>query len=1467
MAKYLRARGSASELHHFCCLVENPKNPKDNLSFVPSIPLRDGGGRGFESEKVGKDYAALLALFHLQRTIPLERKLPEPYRSSWLHLQKNGGGSGSSSTSSGSGTGGGSSAPRPPRGVAAVAATAKGTTSSTTTAAAGVGSGISALPPSQSKQSVVPAGTGTATGTNTNTPGGKRNPVDPNKGAPAVVLSLKAKFTSAGSSSGNGGGAVLSRTEREQLRLQKVARQNARTSRLKSMIAANKHATVALGGKEQKLFFEVLFRCCEGDIDPDTVAKLFPADESIISEPTQTEVALAPGGSVPALAAATRGLALEGDCRCDIRATVASYSGQGDNTTLWAGIAATWEKFPLLFGLLCEHCLAEKGTMDNSEPRGDNIAGEIGEELEVLSSMSEPISPDDDPSAVDGDWVQAALLRSGGGPDGTEVQVDHPTAVAASVELFSAGATVAADVGIYYRFRLIDPAGSSTSASALGSELAHMGLWVDVVIPPGSNYPTEYRFAHNTLCVHDVLVNVRLPATAEGSESEGHGEKMEASAAYLEALATLGVRVVDGRPARHVRALNDLVRTYVDRQLCDAGSGDQRVLCGEGCVLGIKAYVAEDLLTDYERIYAAGGGASGPEVDADAVSAEVRGRVSDSAVDATGHTAAMASGEVLSAMKAQLCGTAVEATPADVGTTRAFGEHPFWRLGRGRPAKPSSAMMAQRRSLPAWGMQGEIIAALQSHNAVVITGETGSGKTTQVPQFLNEHHRGQCKILICQPRRLAATSVAARVAEEMGSRLGDAAGYMIKGDVRAGPNCNIVFCTYGVLLRRLQGGSGGGGGSADDDKAFLATLAAVDYIMLDEVHERGSDSDLVLALLRNMLLVRNWRAGKASTELKPLKLIVMSATIATDRVGDYLQPCCGLKPGSQKTPILSIPGRMHHVFEHFKDVWDERVSIPDLDTGWRIGGPRRPGEVDYDLLTKLLLQLAGCGEVYGICQEDSVPGEDIIAVMEGGETVLVFMPGVGEIRKCIQFIEAEVAYYLDEDGHAYDDDDGCRHGRDGSGSGDGTKAGLSVACRQQLRNLSCISLHGNMSQAEQQVVFAPQPATAKGGGKAIRIVVSTNVAEASITIPGVTVVVDTCRVKQLEYNAERNMTCLVTQFAARDSLQQRKGRAGRTHMGRCFRLITRGTFDKLNEHSVPELLRIPLDEVIMKLKSMVLPRLVAVGGDSGSSTGDQCLRLLKLCLDAPSLPNIRKGIYSLKQLQVIATESGETQDLGTTEPDSGKLTPLGRTVAQFSCSPRVGRVLVYGVVFRCVYSACLLGAILSSSKGSPLTSNGGKGASTADRAGPDAGPNSDHLKVYQLTVQFQQLGRAVGPGKPSASGWALQKQRKAFCVEHGCQFDILAEIVDTLFVDFLGECEQLGFISDEERKLITRGNVSARELTGMHVNEHSNKPKLMLGLLVAGLYPNIAFILKPAVSFVETSGGAVQRSHAAGEYQ
>ncbi len=449
-------------------------------------------------------------------------------------------------------------------------------------------------------------------------------------------------------------------------------------------------------------------------------------------------------------------------------------------------------------------------------------------------------------------------------------------------------------------------------------------------------------------------------------------------------------------------------------------------------------------------------------------------------------------------------------------------------------------------SLPIWAIHDGIVQQLRGGNRLVLVAPTGSGKTTQVPQMLLDAGlAGTRKIIVLQPRRVAARTVAARVAWERRSRLGAEVGYQIRFDDQTGAGTRICFVTEGILLRWLQ-----------DDP----TLADTAVILFDEFHERNLLSDVALALAKQL----------QRTARPDLRIVVMSATLDAEPVARYLGDC----------PILISEGQSYPVVVHYQDLPDERPVA----------------ELAADAVESILNSGA-----------------------EGD--VLIFMPGMGEINSTI---------------------------------------GALRAARTRER-LALIPLHGELQPEEQDAAFAPNPLR--------KIVVATNVAETSVTIDGIRHVVDSGVARVARYDAERGIGTLFIEPISRASADQRKGRAGRTSFGDCWRLWTESGHLNRAERNTPEIQRSDLAEVVLLLHSLGIKR---------ASQFDW--------LDKPDPQAVERAEKLLVILGALDGKGGG---------EASDLTPVGRQMLRLPMHPRYSRMLVEASKRNCVRAAALCAALVS----------------------------------------------------------------------------------------------------------------------------------------------------------------------------
>ncbi|MES2088517.1 MAG: ATP-dependent RNA helicase HrpA [Pseudomonadota bacterium] len=443
-------------------------------------------------------------------------------------------------------------------------------------------------------------------------------------------------------------------------------------------------------------------------------------------------------------------------------------------------------------------------------------------------------------------------------------------------------------------------------------------------------------------------------------------------------------------------------------------------------------------------------------------------------------------------------------------------------------------------SLPVSAKRADIEAALREYQVIIVCGETGSGKTTQLPKIALSMGRGGWgqprqpgkraqQIGHTQPRRIAASSVAKRIAEELNTPLGEVVGYKVRFQDRLQPGASVKLMTDGILLAETQ---------SDPD------LRAYDTIIIDEAHERSLNIDFLLGYLRQLLPRR-----------PDLKVIVTSATIDADRFAQHFASAKG------PAPVIMVSGRLFPVEQRWRPFEDSRdyglnEAITDaVDELWREGG--------------------------------------------GSGDILVFLPGEREIREAADHLRKHMA--------------------------------------NQRLVANILPLFARLSQQEQDEVFRT--------GGARRIVLATNVAETSLTVPGIRYVIDTGSARIKRYSFRNKVEQLQVEPISQSSANQRAGRCGRVANGICIRLYDEKDFNARPRFTDPEILRSSLAGVILRMKSLHLG----------------------LVDDFPFIePPLRKAIADGYQL---------LNELGAVD-DANEITPLGLTLARLPLDPRVGRMIL-----------------------------------------------------------------------------------------------------------------------------------------------------------------------------------------------
>ncbi|KAG6381173.1 hypothetical protein JVT61DRAFT_5574 [Boletus reticuloceps] len=516
-------------------------------------------------------------------------------------------------------------------------------------------------------------------------------------------------------------------------------------------------------------------------------------------------------------------------------------------------------------------------------------------------------------------------------------------------------------------------------------------------------------------------------------------------------------------------------------------------------------------------------------------------------------------------------------------------------------------MRSTRAALPIYSRARELLSHISNNDVTICMAATGSGKTTQVPQFILDDYidRGQgahCNIICTQPRRLAALSVADRVAKERGEQVGrGSVGYSVRFESKPPEDHgSITFCTIGVLLRRLQSAMSEGG-------LVAAKIDQVTHILVDEVHERDVDTDLLLVVLKRLMEDRKARN-------LPLKVVLMSATIDPRLFQDYFPDT-----SHNKATVVEVPGRTYPVSRHFlADFIGDIKYLAREETyaqhNHTVSSSPPPSPLSDDEL-ELPAPLVAATISHVLQQSDS-------------GHVLVFMPGWEEISS-VQRLLLDGRLPLD--------------------FGDQTKYTIHV-------------LHSTIPLSEQQVIFDPPPNGVR------RVILATNIAETSVTIPDVVYVIDTAKIKELRFDPDRHISSLVSAWVGSSNLNQRAGRAGRHRPGEYFGLLSKTRAANLHPHQTVEMKRVDLSNVVMHVKALSFP-------------GMEVEEVLAATIEPPAADRVAAAMKALQMVGALDHRKN--------------LTSLGRVLLQLPIDVQMGRLVLYGVFFRCLDKALTLAAILT----------------------------------------------------------------------------------------------------------------------------------------------------------------------------
>ncbi|CAH2101000.1 unnamed protein product [Euphydryas editha] len=507
-------------------------------------------------------------------------------------------------------------------------------------------------------------------------------------------------------------------------------------------------------------------------------------------------------------------------------------------------------------------------------------------------------------------------------------------------------------------------------------------------------------------------------------------------------------------------------------------------------------------------------------------------------------------------------------------------------------------LLRRRLGLPVWEYKNDFMRLLNTHQCVVLVGETGSGKTTQIPQWCVEFAavtgmKSQ-GVACTQPRRVAAMSVAQRVAEEMDVPLGQQVGYSIRFEDCSGPQTVLKYMTDGMLLREAMSDP---------------MLEQYRVILLDEAHERTLATDILMGVLKEVIKQRT-----------DLKLVIMSATLDAGKFQQYFD----------NAPLMNVPGRTHPV-EIFYTPQPER---------------------DYlEAAIRTVIQIHICEEIAG--------------------DILLFLTGQEEIEDACKRIKREI---------------------DNLGP--------------DVGELKCIPLYSTLPPNLQQRIFEPAPPNRANGAIGRKVVVSTNIAETSLTIDGVVFVIDTGFSKQKVYNPRIRVESLLVSPISKASAQQRAGRAGRTRPGKCFRLYTEKAYkNEMQDNTYPEILRSNLGSVVLQLKKLGIDDLVHFD-----------------FMDPPAPETLMRALELLNYLAAL--------------DDDGNLTDLGAVMAEFPLDPQLAKMLIASCNHNCSNEILSITAMLSVPQCFVRPNEARKAADEAKMR--FAHIDGDHLTLLNVYHAFKQ---------------------------------------------------------------------------------------------------------------------------------
>ncbi|CAI5004379.1 BTE_HP_G0060460.mRNA.1.CDS.1 [Saccharomyces cerevisiae] len=642
------------------------------------------------------------------------------------------------------------------------------------------------------------------------------------------------------------------------------------------------------------------------------------------------------------------------------------------------------------------------------------------------------------------------------------------------------------------------------------------------------------------------------------------------------------------------------------------------------------------------------------------------------------------------------------------------------------------SMQLVREQLPAWKKQKVIIDIINKNEVVLITGETGSGKSTQVVQFILDFLQkekgdfGKTKIVCTQPRRISAIGLAERVSDERCVTCGEEVGYVIRGVNKTKASTRIKFMTTGVLVRLLQN---------------ARTMLENTIVVIDEVHERSIDTDLIVTLMKNLL-----------HRVRGMKIVLMSATVNVDLFKKFFPGLATCHIEGRTFPITDyfledILSDLDFKIKREKALSYDDDSVDERNNDDQYLKPRADskfftsGQINYDLL----------------CQVVEYVHKRLKAANDNG-SIIVFLPGVGEINKCCNLL----------------------------------------ANKSNEADFMVLPLHSALTPEDQKRVFK------KYHGKR-KVVVSTNIAETSITIDDCVATIDTGRAKSMFYNPKDNTTKLIESFISKAEVKQRRGRAGRVREGLSYKLFSKNLYENdMISMPIPEIKRIPLESLYLSVKAMGIKDVKA---------------FLSTALDAPPLPALQKAE------RILTT-------IGLVDESDKSLTQLGQFISLMPVmDSKHGKLLIYGILFGCTDISVLLVSIL------------GVGVL------PFIGGFENREKIKKLLCKYESRGDLFAVLEIVRDYFKIKDSsiKRKYLRDNLLSYNKINEIKSST-AQYYSILKDVGFLPMDYKV----GSIS-------DLNRNERNFDILRAILTGAFYPHIARVQLPDVKYLSTSSGAVEK--------